>query len=309
VTGRPLAVPHPAADLLAGLAALGPYFAVESAAPAAADSQDGQCHRAGAGGRGGTDGRSGPDGSGGADDWQPVAMLLRSPAALRRRAEAVRAALAAAAGRGPGGIELRVAASVCHLGLAARLIAPVLGAAVAARVPLPVDPERARWIPAAGGPSPLALPTADLAGPAFPGSTAADPVVLGAARALLRGPVLDLTDMTAAMSVSRRVLLGNVASAVNGAASMIAAARADLAADAAAAGQALLSDPPLAAAYTGTPAADFRRRSCCLIYRIAAGGGAALCGDCVRLTETSPDGSAGPDGGAGPDGSAGPAGG
>jgi ferric iron reductase protein FhuF len=86
------------------------------------------------------------------------------------------------------------------------------------------------------------------------------------------------------MSVSRRVLLGNVASAVNGAASIIAAARADLAADAAAAGEALLSDPPLTAACTGTPGAGFRRRSCCLIYRIAADGGAALCGDCVLLT-------------------------
>ena len=88
------------------------------------------------------------------------------------------------------------------------------------------------------------------------------------------------------MSVSPIVLQGNVASAVNAAAAMIAAARPGLATRAAAVRRAMLSAPELAGTWTSSPA-GFRRRSCCLIYRAAPAATAAVCGDCV-LNATSP---------------------
>ena len=82
------------------------------------------------------------------------------------------------------------------------------------------------------------------------------------------------------MAVSPRVLWGNVASAVNGAATMIAAARPDLAGPAAEAAAALLADPALTGTYQGRPLRGFRRRNCCLIYRLSPER-PAYCGDCV----------------------------
>ena len=82
------------------------------------------------------------------------------------------------------------------------------------------------------------------------------------------------------MAVSPRVLWGNVASAVNGAATMIAAARPDLAGRAAEAAAAMLRYPPLAGTYQGHPLRGFRRRNCCLIYRLSPER-PAYCGDCV----------------------------
>jgi hypothetical protein len=87
--------------------------------------------------------------------------------------------------------------------------------------------------------------------------------------------------MTASMAVSRRVLWGNVASAVSGAAAMIAATRPELAAEAGPVSSAVLGFPALAGSYDGQPLAGFRRRSCCLIYRLAGPPGAQYCGDCV----------------------------
>jgi ferric iron reductase protein FhuF len=82
------------------------------------------------------------------------------------------------------------------------------------------------------------------------------------------------------MAVSPRVLWGNVASAVNGAATMIAAVRPDLTGPAAEAAAAMLRYPPLAGTYQGHPLRGFRRRNCCLIYRLSPER-PAYCGDCV----------------------------
>jgi ferric iron reductase protein FhuF len=96
--------------------------------------------------------------------------------------------------------------------------------------------------------------------------------------ALLTG----LADATAAYSVSRRILWGNAASAVNGAATMIGVARPDLAARAVTAADSLLDLPPLRGSGVRGPDGRFRRRSCCLIYRASPGAGrAAVCADCV----------------------------
>jgi FhuF 2Fe-2S C-terminal domain len=233
--------PGSQAGRLAALAALGPYFAVDS-------------H---------------PPGSPAAPPWRPLGELIRAPGALAARIGDVRARLAAAAGCPADGVEFRVAASVAQLGLCARLLSPVLGAAAAGWA-LSVDPAQTWWVPALGGPFRLSLPEG-----AEAGTGTAAPLVL------LAGPVGQVVRAVAAMAVSPQVLWGNVASAANGAVTMIAAARPDLAAAAASAAAAVLRYPALAGTYQGSPGAGFRRRNCCLIYRLAPPGPDRYCGDCV----------------------------
>lgn len=235
--------------LLAELAGFGPFFAV-------------QAHRAGAA----------PPAP-----WQPLDTLLGSATSLTTRIGAVRDSLAAAAGGPASQIELRVAASVAQLGITARLISPVLGSAVLG-VPLGIDAGQARWVPAIGGPFPLSLTLSGDA--ALPGR----PQPAGLAGAvkplteLLAGPVRALVDMTAPM-VSRRVLWGNVGSAINGAATVISTARPPLRPAAIRVSAAALRFPELAGGYRGQPTTSFQRRSCCLIYRLA--GNPQYCGDCI----------------------------
>jgi hypothetical protein len=211
------------------------------------------------------------------DSWRPLSTLLDSPEDLRQRIGDVRSALAADCP--PDAVEFRVAASVTHLGVAARLISPVLGMAVLLGIVPAMDPAEVHWQPVLGGPLPLSLPAPALAGPAGdqPG---AGQLAVELRRSLLQGPVRALTRVTAAMSVSPIVLQGNVASAVNGAASMIARARPDLATRLATIASALLGAPELAGTWTGS-AAGFRRRSCCLIYRASPAATSAVCGDCI----------------------------
>ncbi len=213
---------RPGAPDCAPLAELGVYFAVASHDPRSAI----------------------------AAPWLPLDELTGSALALRDRIAAVRSALAAAAGCGPQAVEFRVAASVTQLGIATRLISPALGmAVVSGAVPRVAA---ARWQPVLGGAFPLSL----AAGSAFwPGTGRDDEDALAAGLCghVMDGPVRAVTDTVAAMSVPAAVLWGNVASAVNGAASMIATARPGLAARAQAVSAALLRRPPLAGIYAGAP--------------------------------------------------------
>jgi hypothetical protein len=235
------APPAAAARLLADLASLGPYFTVE-------------VHRPGSPPR---------------PPWQPLDALIGSPDALAGRIGEVRERLAAAAGCPATSVEFRVAASIAQLGLCARLLSPALGASAAGRA-LPVDVGQARWVPALGGPFRLSLAEDAVAGEAGAAGTVA----------LLAGPITQIVRAVEAMAVSPRVLWGNVASAVNGAATMIAAARPDLAGPAAEIAAATLANPALTGTYQGRPLRGFRRRNCCLIYRLSPER-PAYCGDCV----------------------------
>ena len=240
--------PAAGARLLADLAALGPYFAVD-------------VHRPGSPVR---------------PPWQPLGELTGSPGALAGRIGEVRERLAVAAGCPAAAVEFRVAASIAQLGLCARLLSPALGAAAVGRA-LPVDAAQARWVPALGGPFRLSLAEDRLS--LAEEAIAAEPGTAATA-ALLAGPVTQIVRSVEAMAVSPRVLWGNVASAVNGAATMIAAARPDLAGRATEAAAALLAHPDLAGTYQGHPLQGFRRRNCCLIYRLSPER-PAYCGDCV----------------------------
>jgi hypothetical protein len=224
-----------------------------------------------------------PPGQSLAASWRPLSTLLDSPEDLRRRIAEVRAALAA--GRPPAAVQFRVAASVNHLGVAARLISAGLGTAVVLGRVAPMDPAEVHWQPVLGGPLPLSLPASALAG--YRDQPGAGQLASELRHSLLNGPVRALTGATAALSVSPIVLQGNIASAVNAAAAMIATARPGLATQAATIASALLSAPELAGTWTSSPA-GFRRRSCCLIYRVAPAATSGVCGDCILDPTSGP---------------------
>jgi hypothetical protein len=240
-----------AAGLLAART-LGPLFAVELAGP----------RRPGSG-------------------WRSVAELVERPERLRERVEAVRLQLALDATGGLSSVEERTAASLTAMGLAARLVAPTMGAAaLTGFLPLGGPPE---WFvgPAAPGPAAvLARPTA-----AIP--CAGDGQLAAALVRHCLEPVVEplVAAVGGLFSVSAQVLRGNLASAVAGAARACMRARPERAARLGTE-MALLFAGPLSDAGTWVrpePRQDrwfLVRRSCCLLSRSA---GAGLCGDCVLL--------------------------
>jgi hypothetical protein len=228
-------------DILDVLAALGPFFAVETHRP----------------------------GTGPTVPWRPLHELTAAAGPLRMRIEAVRAALAERAGRPAAEIELRVAASVTHLGLVARLIAPSVAAAAAGRG-LSMCQGELWWQDTLGGPMPLSVP--------LPGAAAGDsPPVVN----LLEEVIAPLTAATSNLvTVSPRVLWGNVASAASKAAALVAARHPELSRPAWAAAAAVFATPWLSRERQ-PPGPDFRRSSCCLIYKVAASRPRGVCSDCV----------------------------
>jgi hypothetical protein len=202
-----------------------------------------------------------PAGATPAAPWRPLRELLDEPTILAERIAAIQSYLAA----GGGQPSPRVAASVTHLGLVARLVSPTIGvAAVSGEFPA-IDLADVWWQPELGG--------------TFPLSAHYRPD--GSAAAFVDGP---LRTLTAAFAVSNKILRGNVASAVNGAATMIAATRPDLAGRVAALADAVLATPWLRETGTRRANGRFQRRSCCLIYQAAATPTRnAVCADCVLV--------------------------
>jgi hypothetical protein len=228
----------PKAALLDQLAALGPFFAIEEHAP----------------------------GSAPVPPWRTMIELVEDPAVLRDRVTATREYLAAVSGQLPEAIEVRVAASITHLGLAARLISPALATAVLDGGVRSVSLETARWQPILGGAFPLSMPSL---------TSERD---LGTE--LIDGPIPALAKATEPYGVSEHILWGNVASAINGAATALTNAAPHLSERAHNLAAQLLTHPALREAYTAE-AGHFRRRSCCLIYRAAPDHNGPVCGDCV----------------------------
>lgn len=252
VPKRPLSVSAVRLSVLDDLAGLGPFFSVGS-------------H---------------PAGAQPVAPWRQAGELTAPTEALRDRVTAVRAALAARGGLAVRDIEPRVAASAVHLGLAARLVAPALGAAVLS-CPLDLRPPGLWWQDTAGGPVPLSVQAPDSERESRPPGDGTGLVTAQWDRLLLEETIAPLTAAVALLvPVSGRVLWGNVASAANAAAAQVARARPDLAAEAWRAAGRLLASPRLRAE-PSPPGPAFRRASCCLFYRLAPGNPSAICGDCV----------------------------
>jgi hypothetical protein len=207
--------------------------------------------------------------------WRPLRELADQPEPLLARIGLVRAALASRAGRPMDQVELRIAASITHLGLTARLIAPAVAASASQhRLDLPLSE---LWWRDELGPVPLSIPE-----PADPPSRAHRGRMEPAGHyRLLDEVIAPITAATSALvPISDRVLWGNVASAINGAASQVAAQLPALSRAALAAAASLAGHPRLARERQ-PPGPAFRRSSCCLLYRLTPGQPQAVCADCI----------------------------
>jgi hypothetical protein len=161
--------------------------------------------------------------------------------------------------------DLRIAASLVHLGHATRLWSPVLACALGHGV----VPDLEGLQRADDGPQ-LRMP--EPVGTAH-GSPSAD--------SLYRIVVQQHMEPMAAglrVSLAPALLAGNVAAALVGACEALLAARPDLHDPVVAITAALLDTGSLAGSGVLGERLRFRRRSCCLFYRVPAG---SVCGDCV----------------------------
>jgi hypothetical protein len=201
-----------------------------------------------------------------APGWSPMGELTDT-AVMAARVHAVRVALATAGRRSVAGIELRVAASVAHLGLVARIVSPMVAVAAISGRQLPMDLARLRWRNELGGAFPLSV---GLEAPRpSTGPTPSPDVARDTARDLAEGSVAAISAaISAVVPVSPRILAGNVASAVNAAASTLARRRPDVAVEVTELTGRILAGFDSGAG-NGRFGDDFRRASCCLIYRLA----------------------------------------
>jgi FhuF 2Fe-2S C-terminal domain len=251
-----------ASGALAAAAGAGPYFALEPWA-------------AGAG-------------------WRPARLLADDQEVLAERVAQARGVLAGRAGLPPDGVAERVAASIVFLGLAARLVSPSLGAAVLGGVVPGLTLDSLWWRPVDGGPVPLAARAVTGRAIRRRDTESPDAADLDEAAALLsercvQGVAVPVAAaFCAQFRLSPLVLRGNIASALAGAAGMLAAQFPDRAEAAGQLTARMLARGPLAGAGrlvqpdASRPRRFLVRNSCCLLYRVPGGG---MCGDCVLTPE------------------------
>jgi hypothetical protein len=254
--------PEAVREALAAAADAGPFFALGTA---------------------GTDG-TGNDGR----DWRPASAVYEG--GLRDLIDAT--------GERLGVTEVRVAAATVHLAYAARLWSPVLACALRrglvpdlAGLRLATAPSLRLRLPGPRGwlvaaPATPAAPDACAAdaGPAAcavqagPAAAAAPGEVAALAYLVVVGQHLEPLASGLAVKIAPGLLRGNAAAAMTAALRVLVAAHPEVAAQARAVAQALLATGTLRGTgeLTG-PGLEFRRRSCCLFYRVPGGG---LCGDC-----------------------------
>jgi hypothetical protein len=177
----------------------------------------------------------------------------------------VRTALAHRSRRRVEDIELRVAVSVAHLGLIARLVAVSIGSAALGAPNASLAIDDLWWQDELGGPFPLSIsrrPTAQ--------------------RGLSGSAIETITLRFAGQyTIAPRVLWGNVGSAANSAANLVQASHPDAGPAAKLAADAILADPRIDGGELKS-GPRFRRDSCCLIYRLAEAR-QGVCGDCVLV--------------------------
>lgn len=186
------------------------------------------------------------------DDWHPGAALLDGPA-LPRTLDAIAERYRTS--------ERRVAASLFFLSYTARLLCPTAAAHAVDGVAPDIRPENLWWH---YGPDGLRV-RIDQATPGVGIAESLEPVVEA---------------VRAVVPVARGLLWGNAASSIAGALKTVARSGTASAEHCVAVAERLLSQPPLKGSGDFIPfpgEVAFRRRSCCLYYRLDGGG---TCGDC-----------------------------
>jgi ferric iron reductase protein FhuF len=209
------------------------------------------------------------------DRWTAFSDFVADGGRVATEIAAERQRFATAAGAQEAAVEPRVAASLWHLGVAARLVSPALGAAALSGWVPQLDALRWRHEPASE-PNRLAIRADDVTGTEVSDT---DSAAAAMHAGVVDGVLTPLTDTVAEIgSVSEHLLWGNVWSAFAGAATVIANERPHAGQEAASIVRTLVSTTrqPLAGRYDA--AGRFRRETCCLYYRLPRGG---LCGDCV----------------------------
>ncbi len=196
---------------------------------------------------------------------------LAAPETTRWFVAATRAAIAASMAVDVESIPVRVAASSFLLGVAARLLSPLVGSALChQRIPI-LLPDNVFY--RVGGHHPDFRTTVDEL------RDIEDPTAAGAAICALLPDLFDSLHHTlrAVTGLPTRVAVGNLTSAANGAVTVLAMTRPDLEAAGRDLVAALIRHAPLRD--TGDfGRGTFTRHSCCLFYQAPGGG---LCGDCV----------------------------
>ena len=212
--------------------------------------------------------------------WRPLTDLLGGGAPgpdgpLAGRIDEVAAGL---------GASRRVAASLLQNSVAARFVSVLLAAAVEHRVLPDLPHGRLHWRRWSGGPMPLWID--DPAG--SPLGAPEDPATADAVtRALVDvhlGPLA--AAVRSVVSVPERTLWGNAASQLHGAVRVLGTQRPAALAPATALVRSVLGRRPFAGLGelldepSHPTGLGFRRRSCCLYYRVPGGG---YCADCVLV--------------------------
>jgi ferric iron reductase protein FhuF len=216
--------------------------------------------------------------------WRQFADLVENGAVLRDRVGGVRAVLAQRTGLEVDAVDERAVASLDSLAMVARLIAPPFAAAVLTGMVPVLDMGGVRWQDVIGGPIPVAFVGADVAVADRPQELA------GLLDACVIQPVVaPLVDAFGTQfRLSAKVLWGNAASALGGAATMLATAGGEHAQRALRVAEDLLGGGSLRGhgryvrPWPERPERFFVRHSCCLFYRIPGGG---TCADCVLVSD------------------------
>jgi hypothetical protein len=207
---------------------------------------------------------------------RPLSDLYRDPGPLRDRIAHVRRAL---------GGEERVAASIAFQGLAAQLVSAPYAAAVLHGVVPALTPTVLHWRRSDDGGWVLRTASSELT----------DVTELAPLLGTLLAPLV--AAVRAHVPVSERLLWGNAASTVAAAKRLLVIERPEAATRGADVARELLGAGPFAGTGELLPPRDpdlvwtFRRRTCCLYYRVPGGG---LCDDCVLSPPLRSGGLAGP---------------
>jgi hypothetical protein len=210
---------------------------------------------------------------------RPLSLLL-DDAAVMEFVGRTREAIATSARCDRSDIPVKVAASSFQLGIAARLLSPVIGPATCFGVVPLLDLRSVTWRSTTGHVPRFGA--IDLQWVAAPTPSRAAALISASVLTAIFAPLNEtLRSLT---SLSPRVTWGNVTSAANGAVSVLSMSQPRHEASGRALVGALLETEHLSGTAT-LSAGVFLRSNCCLFYQAPGSG---LCGDCVLSKSDTP---------------------